>query len=241
MDANCTTRRTFLKQASLGTAGFALAGGSLPLYAGDSASSISIVVEPDDTVAVAVPTQWAISQLAEALRARGVNVRAISRITDAAVREFVIVVASSKNLVAQQIIKSNGIMMPSAAEALVLAPGIVADRKVVLACANDPLGLVYAALELADRVTFAESAMSALNVSSALVEQPASRTRSICRSFQSELEDKPWFNDRAFWTQYLTMLVAQRVNPGSTCRLDAAITASPDATRRFIFFLLIHF
>ena len=67
MNANCTNRRTFLKQASLGTAGLAFAAGSFPLHAGDSANSVSIVVEPGDTVAMAVPTQWAVSQLKEAL------------------------------------------------------------------------------------------------------------------------------------------------------------------------------
>ncbi|HEV2328073.1 MAG TPA: hypothetical protein VGY56_04705 [Verrucomicrobiae bacterium] len=70
----------------------------------------------------------------------------------------------------------------------------------------------YAVLELADRVTYGEPVMLALSVSSVSVEQPASKTRSICRSFQSELEDKPWFNDRSFWTEYLTMLATQRFN-----------------------------
>jgi hypothetical protein len=212
MIANCTTRRTFLKQASLGTAGLALVGGSFPLRAGDSSGAVSIVIDPDDAVALAVPTQWAISELKEALTAKRVNMRLISRITDAATSEFVIVVASGENSISRQIIKSNDVAMPSAAETFVLAPGAVAGRKVVLACANDPLGLVYAVLELADCVTYAESVMSALNVSSSSVEQPASKTRSICRSFQSKLEDKPWFNDCSFWTGYLTMLAAQRFN-----------------------------
>jgi len=45
-----------------------------------------------------------------------------------------------------------------------------------------------------------------------VIEQAASRTRSISRNFQSIVEDKPWFNDRSFWSEYLTMLAALRFN-----------------------------
>ena len=211
MNGYRTTRRTFLKQTSLGAAGLAAAGSSLRLFAAD-AGGVSIATFSDDVIASAVPPQWAISQLKQALATKGVDARVISNISQAAAGELVIVVASSKAPVAQEIIKSAGITMPSSAEALLLTSGTVAGRKVLLACGNDARGLVYAVLEFADRVTFADSAMPALNMSPAVIEQPASKTRSMCRSFQSEVEDKPWFNDRAFWTEYLTMLAAQRFN-----------------------------
>jgi hypothetical protein len=54
-------------------------------------------------------------------------------------------------------------------------------------------------------------------VNPAIVEQPHNRTRSMCRSFQSEVEDKPWFNDRSFWTEYLSMLAAERFNRFNLC------------------------
>ncbi len=43
-------------------------------------------------------------------------------------------------------------------------------------------------------------------------EHPANQIRSVGRSFASDVEDKPWFNDREFWTRYLTMLAANRFN-----------------------------
>ena len=36
--------------------------------------------------------------------------------------------------------------------------------------------------------------------------------RSISRMFVSDVEDKPWFNDREMWPEYLTMLATQRFN-----------------------------
>ena len=207
-----SNRRTFLKQASLGAASLALAGNSWRLFAADFAAGVCIVTFPDDAVASSVPPQWAIAELKQALKAKRIKARLVANPTLAAPDELVIVVASGKNSIAQQILKSAGVTLPAGAEALVLTGGSVAGRKVFLAAANDARGLVYAILELADRVVCADSATDSVIIGSPVIEQPASRTRSMCRSFQSEVEDKPWFNDRSFWTEYLTMLAAQRFN-----------------------------
>ena len=85
-------------------------------------------------------------------------------------------------------------------------------KPVLLASGGDALGLVYAALELADRVRYAANPMAALQLANAETERPANRIRSIARCFVSEVEDKSWFYDRAMWSEYLDMLAAQRFN-----------------------------
>ena len=82
----------------------------------------------------------------------------------------------------------------------------------LLACGYDSLGLTYALLELADRVRHAERPLEALRLSRAVSERPANSIRSLMRVFASEVEDKGWFHDRAFWRQYLSMLVTERFN-----------------------------
>ena len=42
--------------------------------------------------------------------------------------------------------------------------------------------------------------------------QPANRIRSIARCFVSDVEDTPWYNDRAMWPEYLAMLAEYRFN-----------------------------
>ena len=66
--------------------------------------------------------------------------------------------------------------------------------------------------ELADRVNSLETGIAALEFSQPVIEQPASRIRSIMRQFTSEVEDKEWFYDRENWIRYLDMLVYSRVN-----------------------------
>ena len=44
------------------------------------------------------------------------------------------------------------------------------------------------------------------------METTPNKVRSVARGFCSEIEDKPWFYDRAFWTDYLDTLAAARFN-----------------------------
>src|ERR1700689_1547942 len=46
----------------------------------------------------------------------------------------------------------------------------------------------------------------------AAADQPFNRVRGIVRLFVSDVEDKPWFNDREMWPAYFSMLAAQRFN-----------------------------
>ncbi len=98
-----------------------------------------------------------------------------------------------------------------AEEAFAIAPGQVARRAALLVQAKDPRGFVYALAELADRVILADEPAAAL-AGAATRGQPANAIRSCMRLFCSDVEDLAWFRDRTFWTEYLTMLVAQRFN-----------------------------
>jgi len=102
--------------------------------------------------------------------------------------------------------------VPTSPESLGLASDKASGRPVLLACGSDIRGLVYAVLELADRVDHAAEPVAAFRVRRAIVERPANAVRSIMRVFASDVEDKGWYNDKAFWQEYLSMLAAQRFN-----------------------------
>jgi hypothetical protein len=58
----------------------------------------------------------------------------------------------------------------------------------------------------------AAAPLTALHVSKPIVEQPLNKVRAINRMFCSDIEDKPWYNDREMWPKYLTMLATHRFN-----------------------------
>lgn len=201
-------RRQFLKMAGIATISIPFAG-----FADIKATGVSIITDPSDTVAMSAPAQWAAGELEAALKEKNIQVQRTGSITKATAGNLRILVAGATSAMAKPVIKAAGVTIPPTAEALGLIPGKSTTQPAILATGHDATGLVYALLELADRVNYAASSpISALHVSKAVVERPANRVRSLNRLFVSDVEDKPWFNDREMWPKYLTMLATQRFN-----------------------------
>jgi hypothetical protein len=196
-------RRQFLK-----TAGSAAAIG---MTAGAAAQGVSLVIDPADSIASAAPAQWAAKELEHSLWVQGVAVHRCERLSDAKAGDLCILAAGSNFPAAQGILKRAGVSVAKAPQALGLVPGKAAGKSVLLACGYDSLGLVYGLLDLADRVQHG-AGPAALPVRKPIVEHPANAVRSVARLFVSDVEDKPWYNDRDMWPRYLTLLAAQRFN-----------------------------
>ena len=174
--------------------------------------SLAINSDPADPVAAAAPAGCAIAQLQEALAARGIAAHLCERIEQAPAGARCLLAAGCRAPAAREILDGASLFVPEAPEALALAAGKIAGRPVLLAGGSDTRGLVYALLEVADRVAHARDPLVALDLPHPLVERPANPIRSVARLFVSEVEDKPWFYDRSFWPRYLSMLAAQRFN-----------------------------
>ncbi len=98
---------------------------------------------------------------------------------------------------------------PSGPEAFSLSGG--GDRSILVVGA-DPRGSMYGLLELADRVRYAREPLTALTGVATELQSPATPVRGVLRTFACEVQDKPWFYSREFWTEYLSELAAQRIN-----------------------------
>jgi hypothetical protein len=195
VEMSSLNRRRFLQTAaSAATFGATTTG---------AVRGVSIVADPADPVVSAGPAQWAAKELEQSLTAAGIAVQRCERIADAKAGNQCIVAAGA----ASSIAKEAGISVPAIPESLALTPGTLAGRPVLFACGHDTRGLVYALLDLADR-----ERNDAPPVQKAMIERPANSIRGISRLFCSDVEDKPWYNDREMWPQYLTMLATNRFN-----------------------------
>ena len=200
-------RRDFLK-----TTGGTVVGVSAIRTLSGATQGVSIVVDPQDPIASARPAAWAIRELQSGLSTQGVTAKVYARLEAAPAGDRYIVVAGGGSPVAQQILKAAKVTLPSSAEAVCLVPGSLGGKSVLLAGGSDVRGLVYAVLELADRAKYTEAGVAPLEVRTAVVEKPANLIRSCGRGFESDIEDKPWFDDRAWWGDYLTTLATSRFN-----------------------------
>jgi hypothetical protein len=201
-------RRNFLKKAgmtaALGTVGVQIVHAQ--------ARGISIVMDPGDPVAASGPPRWAARELESSLHDRNVTVRQCARLSEAPAADLCIVAGGATESACRQILKGEGIEVASVPEALALVSTKSGGRQVLLACGYDAAGLTYALLELADRVQHAPDPDAALGIPKPIVERPANAIRGIARLFVSDVEDKPWFNDREMWPRYLTLLATNRFN-----------------------------
>lgn len=204
---NSLGRRYFLKVAGMSTLGMPFLG---PLDF--KAAAVALVLDPADPIAGSAPAQWALQELKQTLAAQGVVIREVQSLASAATADLSMVVAGADAALARQLLQAAATPIPAVEEALGLVPFRSAGKQGLLACGHDVRGLVYALLELADRVHHAPQPLAALNLGKPIVERPANAIRSLTRLFVSDKEDKPWFNDRQMWLPYLSMLATQRFN-----------------------------
>jgi hypothetical protein len=187
-------RRQFLKLVGATT----VAGASRKSFATGS-RKFSIVVHEADPVASTKPVAWAVKQLNQALAEQGIAAQIVANEREAAGSSMVVVVAGDTKL-------------NLAAESFRIAPGRSAGAEALTASAPDTRGLVYAVLELADRVQTGSDSSLGLRISAPIQESAANRVRSVARAFCSEVEDKPWYYDKQFWRDYLDMIAMNRFN-----------------------------
>ena len=207
------TRRDFIKTAAHTAA--VVAGVELlapAAYGQGSSATVAIVSAPTDEVTKQPPVVWAIGQLQDRLKVRRISVELYSSLDQVAPAAVCIAVAGRDSTWARTILGAAGLSVPDVPEATGLVRGTLGGRSVLLATGSDVRGLVYALLELADRVEHAANPIAELKRPDRIVERPANPVRSIARLFTSDLEDKAWYYDKSFWRQYLSMLATHRIN-----------------------------
>jgi hypothetical protein len=175
-------------------------------------SGVTLVVDPADSIASAGQCAWARKQLERALTAQCITVSHSESIVSAHADTLCVVLAGSASPLASKMISNAGANVPSGPETLCIVSGNISSKRVVLASGTDVRGLMYAILELADRIECSDSPAEALLSKGFTVEKPANKLRSINRCFQSDVEDTPWFEDKQMWSAYLTMLASNRFN-----------------------------
>jgi len=174
--------------------------------------SLCILVPEGDTIANQPAARWAVRELQQALEARSVSVQLHEQISQTRRGELCIIAAGATSSLAAQVLRQSRSAISDAPEALAIASGNLNERRILLACGSDEHGLVYALLELADRIQHASDAIAAISIQAPIIERPANAVRGVLRLFASDVEDKPWYNDHEMWPRYLTMLATQRFN-----------------------------
>src|SRR5581483_3925375 len=191
------SRRAFLKLSA------AVATASSAKLARAAYGSGHIAIHTDNSALVrAEPVQYALGVLREAVTAAHLT-------DDHSVAALHLQIALPDSLLAKPFSRARSV---TDAETVALIPGTHMGKPAILVTGVDARGIVYGLLELADRVRSSSDPVSSLHLTAPLIETTPNKVRSVSRGFCSEIEDKPWYYDRDFWTSYLDNLTAARFN-----------------------------
>jgi hypothetical protein len=207
MSKSDLNRRGFIKAL-----GSALAAGGSPRIFGERIPLVAIVLDPQDPIATATISSRAVEQLAAAFKDAGISALRPETLEQAGTVRFRILVAGARSAPARQVFGAARAEILDVTESFGLVAVGVHPHRTLLATGQDARGLAYALYELADVVHNASDTMSALNAIQTTIERPANEVRSMMRLFTSDVEDKPWYYDRAMWPAYFQMLARQRFN-----------------------------
>ncbi|HEY1800833.1 MAG TPA: hypothetical protein VGG46_07855 [Terriglobales bacterium] len=210
MKSSDISRRDFLQVTALSIG--ALTPGTKALAQVMGGHTLSIVADPDDPICVSAPSLWALGEMARLFAQRDIAVKRCASLEQAPPSDLCIVAAGSASALAAPVLRKANTTVSSKPESLGLVPFSHKGKPALLACGSDARGLMYALLELVDRIRYSENPLQALTIPRSIAEEPFNQVRSIGKLFSSDVEDKPWFNDREMWPAYFAMLAAQRIN-----------------------------
>ena len=202
--ASNIARRDFIKLA-----GAATTCGLVPAGLAGETLHICLILDLENPIVSSAPVKRAAEQLCRALASKRVGCAMEQSAEAAAGSSLCVVVASPESQLGRAFPGGSAL---DALESLRMSPGKVGGVPAILISGADARGFIYGLLELAERVHFNSNPLAALQLKHVLEERPANEVRGVSRYFCSEMEDKPWYYDKGFWSGYLDLLVATRFN-----------------------------
>jgi len=160
----------------------------------------------------AKPVQHGVGKLKEALQAKGVSVAEAASLQSANGRFVVIVSLTSDIGETATLMAGLKLPFPGTPESLLIRKFNRNDQTVLLVVGADPRGLMYALLDVADRVGWAASVQQPFSEVRDVVEKPCASERALSIYTFNRAYWESRFFDEAYWARYLDMLAQNRFN-----------------------------
>ena len=149
-------------------------------------------------------------ELASALAASGATLREVNHWTPAEIGTSpLLMVGTTADRRIQILLENAGVEVCDTPEGVIYQWCDIQDGKVLVLAGTDDTGLMYALLEMSERI--AAHGFEALNATENLFECPDNRVRCVDRYVVGHLDDE-WLKSEKFWSYYLPRLAKARFN-----------------------------
>ena len=174
-----------------------------------SATATTVTIVSDELPGL--PVQHGLGKVIAALQEKGVEVSKTFKLEKAG-GDILLVAGLPSSKGAAATLMGPGISPPAKAESLLVKNTEWKGKSTVLVAGADDRGLMYALLDIADRISWAKSARNPFSKVVDIEEEPyvPERALSIYAMHQKLFERR--FHDVAQWEQYLDMLAKDRFN-----------------------------
>ncbi|MCL5271387.1 MAG: hypothetical protein M1457_12740 [bacterium] len=161
---------------------------------------------------IGAPARHGIAELLKALRERGVPAEKAASLDQARGRYLIVAGTVEAGGSAARLLKEAGAAPPAGEEALVVHRGRAGNRVLLILCGADDRGLMYAALDAADRIGWASDPRDPLSEVRETAEWPDVRVRALSAYTMQRAAFEQRFYNEDYWARYFDMMARNRFN-----------------------------
>jgi hypothetical protein len=205
-----------MKQVTFSKAAYTLSVMILPLLAaapwsGQSVSpKVTVSIVSDDAPGLAARN--GLNKLAAALKARGVAIEQVNSLEAARGETLIVAGRPAASGAAAALSKSLGVAPPESAESLLISQTKWNGKTAWLVSGADDRGLMFALLDVADRVGWAVNPNNPLSEVRDAAEKPYVPERGVSIYTMQKADFERRFFNEDYWARYFDMLARDRFN-----------------------------
>ncbi|WP_223860133.1 hypothetical protein [Spirosoma validum] len=177
-------------------------------YAAIDAPELSLVTDQTPGAAVA----HGLTKLTDALRAKQVSFENVTTVGQARGKAVLVMGLTTGAGAAATLLKTGNHPIPKDAEALTIWKTSSAKKPVWVVSGSDDRGLMYALLDVADRISWSKDTKAPLREVKEITEKPAVSNRAISIYTMNRAYWESRLYDEKHWTRYLDQLARNRYN-----------------------------
>jgi len=151
-------------------------------------------------------------KLRDALRAKGIACQQAGSLGDARGGSVIALGLATGDGAAAELLRAGKHPVPQGPEALVIRRTQWQGKPVWIVAGSDDRGLVYAALDVADRIGWSDDRSEPLSQVRETLEKPAVPERAISLYTMNRAYWESRFYDESYWARYLDLLTENRFN-----------------------------
>jgi hypothetical protein len=181
---------------------------SLNGYATSENPALSIITDKAPGAAVS----HGLMKLTDALQAKNVSFEKVASINEAQGETVIVAGLASGEGAAARMLKDGNHTVPEVSEALTIWKTDWQKKPVWVISGFDDRGLMYALLDVANRISRSTDGVSSMNEIKEITEQPDISERAVSIYTMNRASWESRFYDEAYWARYLDMLAQNRFN-----------------------------